>query len=121
MNANLCSPNSIHSTDFQFWRDRLLVIARKYPQLIVAMSNELEYAKELAGIGLSDRGEDVSMVIWAGPKERYVKEEDAEFEDFIDVSLALYRVKVHACKYMEKDSVIKSARTILIMNDSQYY
>ncbi len=65
----------------------MLAIARKYPQLTVAMSNEKEYEKELSEMGLSDRGEDVSMVIWAGAKERYLRQEDDDFEEFIEVSI----------------------------------
>ncbi len=50
------------------------------------MSNEKEYEKELSEMGLSDRGEEVSMVIWAGAKEKYLKKEDEDFEEFIEVN-----------------------------------
>lgn len=42
-----------------------------FPDLTVAMSDEREYQDELNSLGLSDWGEDVAMVIWAGPKEKY--------------------------------------------------
>ncbi len=60
-------------------------MARQYPQLTVAMSNEKEYEKELAEMGIADRGDDVSMVMWAGPKEKYLKNEEEDFNDFIEV------------------------------------
>ena len=46
-------------------------MARLFPDLTVAMSDEKQYQDELNSLGLSDWGEDVAIVIWAGPNERY--------------------------------------------------
>ena len=60
------------------------------------MSNEDEYRKELTELGISDRGADVSMVMWENNKKRYVMQEDDDHMEFVEVRIC-HCTCVHVC------------------------
>ena len=77
--------------DFLYWRNRLLPLAHSLKgKLQVVMSDEAEFDDELGELGLRDRGQDLSIALWAGKKEKYIMEEDFDedsLEEFTEVRL----------------------------------
>lgn len=49
----------------QFWRSKVLEVAKDFPEYTFAIADEEDYAEELKSLGLSDSGEEVNVAILA--------------------------------------------------------
>lgn len=71
----------------QFWRSKVLEVAKDFPEYTFAIGDEEDYAEELKGLGLSDSGEEVNVGILADGGKRFAmdpEEFDADvLRDFV--------------------------------------
>ncbi|XP_066578103.1 protein disulfide-isomerase A4 [Amia ocellicauda] len=63
----------------QFWRNKVLEVAKDFPEYTFAIADEEDYAEELKGLGLSESGEEVNVGILADGGKKYAMEPE-EFD-----------------------------------------
>ncbi|XP_068565889.1 protein disulfide-isomerase A4 [Cebidichthys violaceus] len=63
----------------QFWRSKVLEVAKDFPEYTFAIGDEEDYAEELKGLGLSDSGEEVNVGILAEEGKKFAMEPE-EFD-----------------------------------------
>ncbi|TNN59479.1 Protein disulfide-isomerase A4 [Liparis tanakae] len=63
----------------QFWRSKVLEVAKDFPEYTFAIGDEEDYADELKGLGLSDSGEEVNVAILADEDKKFAMEPE-EFD-----------------------------------------
>jgi len=74
----------------QFWRNKVLSVARKYPDMLFAVAEEAQFEEKLKKAGLDDSGEEVNVVI-VDSNERHYPMVDEEFsEDTLDDFIQSY-------------------------------
>ena len=71
----------------QFWRNKVLTVAKKYPEIQFAVADETGFETKLSDLKLSESGEEVNVAIYDDNDYRYalVDEEFSEetLEEFI--------------------------------------
>ncbi|KAL3040994.1 hypothetical protein OYC64_011883 [Pagothenia borchgrevinki] len=71
----------------QFWRSKVLEVAKDFPEYTFAIGDEEDYAEELKSLGLSDSGEEVNVGILADGGKKFAmdpEEFDADvLRDFV--------------------------------------
>lgn len=71
----------------QFWRSKVLEVAKDFPEYTFAIADEEDYGEELKSLGLSESGEEVNVAILADGGRKYAMEPeelDAEvLRDFV--------------------------------------
>lgn len=71
----------------QFWRSKVLEVAKDFPEYTFAIADEEDYGDELKSLGLSESGEEVNVAILADGGKKYAMEPeelDAEvLRDFV--------------------------------------
>ncbi|XP_061569516.1 protein disulfide-isomerase A4 [Cololabis saira] len=60
----------------QFWRSKVLEVAKDFPEYTFAIADEEDYAEELKSLGLSDSGEDVNAGIMSETGQKFAMEPD---------------------------------------------
>ena len=72
----------------QFWRKKILEVAKDYRDITFAIADENMFGDELKQLGLDDAGGDVAIGIWGDKNARYRMEEDDldedTLKDFVD-------------------------------------
>ncbi|KAL7840830.1 hypothetical protein AOLI_G00261530 [Acnodon oligacanthus] len=63
----------------QFWRSKVLEVAKDFPEYTFAISDEEDYSDELKSLGLSESGEEVNVGIFAEGGKKYAMEPE-EFD-----------------------------------------
>lgn len=63
----------------QFWRSKVLDVAKDFPEYTFAIADEEDYAEELKTLGLSDSGEEVNVGILADGGKKFAMEPE-EFD-----------------------------------------
>lgn len=63
----------------QFWRSKVLDVAKDYPEYTFAIADEEDFADELKSLGLSESGEEVNVGILADGGKKYAMEPE-EFD-----------------------------------------
>ncbi|XP_048859390.1 protein disulfide-isomerase A4-like [Brienomyrus brachyistius] len=63
----------------QFWRSKVLEVAKDFPEYTFAIADEEDYADELKSLGLSESGEEVNVGILADGGKKYAMEPE-EFD-----------------------------------------
>uniref|UniRef100_A0A0E9X7Y7 Protein disulfide-isomerase n=2 Tax=Anguilla anguilla TaxID=7936 RepID=A0A0E9X7Y7_ANGAN len=63
----------------QFWRNKVLEVAKDFPEYTFAIADEEDYADELKGLGLSESGEEVNVGILGEGGKRFAMEPE-EFD-----------------------------------------
>uniref|UniRef100_UPI00358ED6AB protein disulfide-isomerase A4 isoform X2 n=1 Tax=Myxine glutinosa TaxID=7769 RepID=UPI00358ED6AB len=58
----------------QFWRKKVLAVAKEFPEMTFAISDEEEYETELSQLGLSDSGEEVNVAIFDSGERKFIME-----------------------------------------------
>ncbi|XP_055962737.1 protein disulfide-isomerase A4 [Sorex fumeus] len=58
----------------QFWRSKVLEVAKDFPEYAFAVADEEDFASEVKDLGLSESGEDVNAAILAEGGRRYAME-----------------------------------------------
>nr|XP_045016814.1 protein disulfide-isomerase A4 isoform X2 [Jaculus jaculus] len=63
----------------QFWRNKVLEVAKDFPEYTFAIADEEDYATEVKDLGLSESGEDVNAAILAESGKKFAMEPE-EFD-----------------------------------------
>ncbi|KAI1889029.1 hypothetical protein AGOR_G00174850 [Albula goreensis] len=63
----------------QFWRNKVLEVAKDFPEYTFAIADEEDYADELKSLGLSESGEEVNVGILGEGNKKYAMEPE-EFD-----------------------------------------
>ena len=78
---------SLQSAATQFWRSKVLEVAKDFPEYTFAIADEEDYAEELKSLELSDSGEEVNVGILGEDGKKFAMEPeefDAEvLRDFV--------------------------------------
>lgn len=71
----------------QFWRSKVLEVAKDFPEYTFAIADEEDYGDELKSLGLSESGEEVNVGVLADGGKKFAmepEEVDAEvLRDFV--------------------------------------
>ncbi|XP_053268051.1 protein disulfide-isomerase A4 [Pleuronectes platessa] len=79
----------------QFWRSKVLDVAKDFPEYTFAIADEEDYADELKNLGLSDSGEEVNVGILAdGGKKFAMEPEEFDSEVLNDFVIAFKKGKL---------------------------
>lgn len=68
-----------YRTATQFWRNKVLEVAKDFPEYTFAIADEEDYATEVKDLGLSESGEDVNAAILDESGKKFAME-PAEFD-----------------------------------------
>uniref|UniRef100_A0A8C5MJG1 Protein disulfide-isomerase n=1 Tax=Leptobrachium leishanense TaxID=445787 RepID=A0A8C5MJG1_9ANUR len=68
-----------YRTATQYWRNKVLEVAKEFPEYTFAIANEDDYTSELKDLGLSDSGEEINVAILDASGNKYAKEPE-EFD-----------------------------------------
>ncbi|XP_069816479.1 protein disulfide-isomerase A4 isoform X2 [Dendropsophus ebraccatus] len=68
-----------HRTATQYWRSKVLDVAKDFPEYTFSIANEEDYASELKDLGLDESGEEVNVAILDANGKKYAKEPE-EFD-----------------------------------------
>ncbi|NP_001088331.1 protein disulfide isomerase family A member 4 L homeolog precursor [Xenopus laevis] len=63
-----------YRTATQYWRSKVLEVAKDFSEYTFAIANEDDYTSELKDLGLSDSGEEVNVAIFDASGKKYAKE-----------------------------------------------
>ncbi|XP_064409356.1 protein disulfide-isomerase A4 isoform X2 [Latimeria chalumnae] len=64
----------------QYWRNKVLEVAKDFPEYTFAIADEEDYSSELKDLGLSDSGEEVNVAILDGGSKKKYAMEPEEFD-----------------------------------------
>ncbi|CAG5895846.1 unnamed protein product [Menidia menidia] len=79
----------------QFWRSKVLEVAKDFPEYTFAIADEEDYAEELKSLGLSDSGEEVNVGIMGdGGKKFAMDPEEFDSEVLRDFVIAFKKGKL---------------------------
>ncbi|XP_012688715.2 protein disulfide-isomerase A4 [Clupea harengus] len=79
----------------QFWRGKVLEVAKDFPEYTFAIADEEDYADELKSLGLSDSGEDVNAAILGDGGKKYPMEpEELDSDVLRDFVMAFKKGKL---------------------------
>ncbi|KAM4028050.1 protein disulfide-isomerase A4 isoform 1-T1 [Anomaloglossus baeobatrachus] len=68
-----------HRTATQYWRKKVLDVAKDFPEYTFSIANEDDYASELNDLGIGESGEEVNVAILDANGKKYAKEPE-EFD-----------------------------------------
>ncbi|XP_026884303.2 protein disulfide-isomerase A4 isoform X2 [Electrophorus electricus] len=91
----------------QFWRSKVLEVAKDFPEYTFAIADEEDYAEELRSLGLSDSGEEVNVGILAEGGKKYAMEPE-EFDSEVLREFVLAFKKGKLKPVIKSQSVPKS-------------
>ena len=60
----------------QYWRNKILEVAKEFPNVQVAVGDEESYAEKLKDLGLSESGEDVNVGLFDDKEQKYAMQEE---------------------------------------------
>lgn len=63
----------------QYWRGKVLEVAKDFPEYVFAVSDEEDYSSEIKDLGLLESGEDVNVAILDEGGKKYAMEPE-EFD-----------------------------------------
>uniref|UniRef100_A0A3Q3FQF1 Protein disulfide-isomerase A4 n=1 Tax=Labrus bergylta TaxID=56723 RepID=A0A3Q3FQF1_9LABR len=79
----------------QFWRSKVLAVAKDFPEYTFVIADEEDYAEELKGLGLSESGEEVNVGIQGEGGKKYAMEpEEFDSEVLRDFVMAFKKGKL---------------------------
>ncbi|XP_075683010.1 protein disulfide-isomerase A4 [Rhinoderma darwinii] len=68
-----------HRTATQYWRSKVLDVAKDFPEYTFCIADEDDYASELKDLGLGESGEEVNVVMLDSSGKKYAKDPE-EFD-----------------------------------------
>lgn len=77
--AQPLSPQPLSIAATQFWRSKVLEVAKDFPEYTFAIADEEDYATEVKDLGLSESGEDVNAAILDESGKKFAMEPE-EFD-----------------------------------------
>lgn len=87
----------------QFWRSKVLDVAKDFPEYTFAIADEEDYAEELKSLGLSESGEEVNVGILAdGGKKFAMEPEELDSEVLRDFVIAYKKGECRLLFYYKK-------------------
>ncbi|KAM4688662.1 protein disulfide-isomerase A4 [Discoglossus pictus] len=79
----------------QYWRNKILGVAKDFPEYTFAIANEEDYTSELKDLGLSESGEEVNVAIFDNGGKKYAKEpEEFDSDELREFVLAFKKGKL---------------------------
>lgn len=79
----------------QFWRSKVLDVAKDFPEYTFAIADEEDYSDELKSLGLSDSGEEVNVgILGDGGKKFAMEPEEFDSEVLRDFVMAFKKGKL---------------------------
>ncbi|CAB1349914.1 unnamed protein product [Coregonus sp. 'balchen'] len=79
----------------QFWRSKVLEVAKDFPEYTFAIADEEDYSDELKSLGLSDSGEEVNVgILGDGGKKFAMEPEELDSEVLRDFIMAFKKGKL---------------------------
>ncbi|XP_041717591.2 protein disulfide-isomerase A4 [Coregonus clupeaformis] len=79
----------------QFWRSKVLEVAKDFPEYTFAIADEEDYSDELKSLGLSDSGEEVNVgILGDGGKKFAMEPEEFDSEVLRDFIMAFKKGKL---------------------------
>uniref|UniRef100_A0A3Q4ANH8 Protein disulfide-isomerase A4 n=1 Tax=Mola mola TaxID=94237 RepID=A0A3Q4ANH8_MOLML len=79
----------------QFWRSKVLEVAKDFPEYAFAIADEEDFADELKSLGLSESGEEVNVgILGEGGKKFAMEPEELDAEVLRDFVVAFKKGKV---------------------------
>lgn len=66
----------------QYWRGKVLEVAKDFPEYVFAVSDEEDYSSEIKDLGLLESGEDVNVAILDEGGKKYAMEPE-EFDSAV--------------------------------------
>jgi len=83
----------LHKDETQFWRQKVMNIARDNPKYSFAVSDEEEFAQELIDAGVGESGLDVNVVVYGIDNKRYPMDPET-YEEFDETNFREFLVKI---------------------------
>ncbi|XP_007504590.1 protein disulfide-isomerase A4 isoform X2 [Monodelphis domestica] len=81
----------------QYWRNKVLEVAKDFPEYTFAIADEDDYSSEVKDLGLSDSGEDINVAILAEGGKKYAMEPEEFDSDMLrDFVLSFKKGKLKA-------------------------
>ncbi|XP_020833163.1 protein disulfide-isomerase A4 isoform X1 [Phascolarctos cinereus] len=81
----------------QYWRNKVLEVAKDFPEYTFAIADEDDYSSEVKDLGLSDSGEEINVAILAEGGKKYAMEpEEFDSDTLRDFVLAFKKGKLKA-------------------------
>lgn len=68
--------NEEGENSFNYWRAKLITLAKKYSDITFAISDEVEFKEELKLLNLNDKMEDIVIALWTSEREKYIYTDD---------------------------------------------
>ena len=65
----------------QFWRNKVLSVAKEFPDVLFAVANEEHFEEKLKELGLTESGEDINVAIYDSQDRRYAMVDEEFSED----------------------------------------
>ncbi|XP_063308027.1 protein disulfide-isomerase A4 isoform X2 [Pelobates fuscus] len=84
-----------YRTATQYWRNKILEVAKDFPEYTFAIANEEDYTAEMKDLGLSESGEEVNVAILDASGKKYAKEpEEFDSDSLRDFVVAFKKGKL---------------------------
>ncbi|KAM8979283.1 protein disulfide-isomerase A4 [Sarcophilus harrisii] len=81
----------------QYWRNKILEVAKDFPEYTFAIADEDDYSSEVKDLGLSDSGEEINVAILAEGGKKYAMEpEEFDSDTLRDFVVAFKKGKLKA-------------------------
>lgn len=85
----------------QFWRSKVLEVAKDFPEYTFAIADEEDYGDELKSLGLSESGEEVNVGVLAdGGKKFAMEPEEVDAEVLRDFVMAFKKGEAATAFYV---------------------
>ncbi|XP_042327142.1 protein disulfide-isomerase A4 [Sceloporus undulatus] len=75
----------------QYWRNKVLEVAKDFPEYTFAIADEEDYSSEIKDLGLMDSGEDVNAAIFDEGGKKYAMEPDEFDSDVLRQFVLLFK------------------------------
>ncbi|XP_069072345.1 protein disulfide-isomerase A4 isoform X2 [Pleurodeles waltl] len=75
----------------QYWRSKVLEVAKDFPEYTFAIANEEDYSSELNDLGLSDSGEEVNVGLLDASGKKYAMEPEEFDSDVLREFILLFK------------------------------
>lgn len=87
----------IFTTATQFWRSKVLKVAKDFPEYTFAIADEEDYADELKSLGLSESGEEVNVGILGEGGKKYAMEPEEFDSDVLRSFVMAFKKGMWVC------------------------
>lgn len=75
----------------EFWRSKVINVAKDHPDILFAVANEESFEERLKDLGLSESGEDVNVGIYDSQGRRFALVDEEFSEDTLEQFVQDYK------------------------------